>query len=403
VSPISLLIDARTASQNPFTGELSRFLAVWGAFEAQLLGKSIHAGLKYQLATDFGPLAVEVLSPSAPDIIVDKSTEFRVVSVVEERAVLPSYQCAACRREGSCAYGPFICQKCQEKSLDCRVCDLHCTMLPGSLSSSCPDHIPHCEACGAVASRWCPGPRCKSSHSWCEAHSFAHPSDRTVRYCQGCYAELFPACGTLNCHMTGYNTCSRVDASGRMCGEKCCARHTWRWQVFGPQAIGLPLCHVHSGKAAASAQEAVARVLQSCAVLGWRAPSLPSLVHAAIKATGIPQDANSILGACLAIGMTTPPSIKQVVQTVVGKAEPQWRKQLGERQEAQSEKTRAVVLWLRSNGHDQAAQALSSRNWSPPRDDRPGTLYVFCDARLFPRLIRDQASATLGFDIRIAG
>jgi hypothetical protein len=398
-APVSLLVDTRSATRDPFASDLRDFLKEWNDLEPILVGKSLRNGFRFKVQTKgLGDLFIEILSPIG-ETVIDSSTEFRIVTVIEERKVLPAYQCSSCMAQGEKTYGPFICAYCQGGRN--RVCDDHGVLLPGSLTATCPTHRRQCEECGLSADVWCPGPRCRSNRSWCSAHSKAHQSDQNTHYCGPCYDELFPTCAMVQCRGTGYNTCSFVDSSGQACRARCCPRHTWRWQVFGPQRIGLALCAQHSSRRSSTAQETVQRILLSCALLRCKPPSLPGLVHASVKATGQSQDPDTILKLCLAVGSAAPASMRKDVGDMVATATPPWRKQLSTRQEAQAEKTAAVVAWLRTHGDSRAAEGLAVRNWSPPRDDRPGTLYVFCDARYFSRQARDQAAAALGFEIRI--
>jgi hypothetical protein len=130
------------------------------------------------------------------------------------------------------------------------------------------------------------------------------------------------------------------------------------------------------------------------------APTIPSLRHAVVKATGQQPGLREV--SDLAVRQPdSAPALRRQLADLVARHRSRWEKQVidgetGERQAADS-----LVGWLRRTGRDQVVQALSVRNWVRPRDGRNGVLWVFCDPQVLPRRVRDEAAAALGFDIRV--
>lgn len=400
---ISLAVDARNLTADLFPdGDIRQFLRHWADLEQLLRGKVVQAGTPFAVRTDDGVLQMEVIYPLTP-VTVDERTEFGIVAVRERSSIRNVYQCATCRREGKRTYGPFICkQRYQDRTFcDQRVCDEHTVVLPGSLTARCPRHEPVCQDCGSPGAVWCPGPRCDSHKAWCRRHSATHTSEPTMSYCLPCLAALFPPCGVSNCDKVGSISCDHITHDGRPCDARRCPRHAKRWQVFGPHAEGLGRCEVHERLRGLPAQELIYQVLGACAVRHMRAPSLPSLRHMLMKLTEQNRDMDNVLALATARPGFAAASVQRQIAALVDRNEPGWVKVAAAAAASLEERTAQLKDWLNRQGNYQAASYLAGKHWVRPRDGRPGTLFVACDARLLPRPWRDAASAALGFDVRL--
>jgi hypothetical protein len=399
VTAISLTVDARQVKSDVFPdGDIRQFLDQWRDLEQMLRGKVLHAGVSFPVHVTDGELRMEVVYPIAP-VRVDEHTEFGIVAVREKPSVRSVYQCATCRREGQRTYGPFICQQCPQQ--DRRVCDRHAVVLAGSLTTRCPQHQPDCRGCGATAAVWCPGPRCGSRVGWCRSHSASHSSEPATSYCLPCLAQLFPPCGVGQCDKVGSINCDHVLRDGRVCDARRCPRHARRWQVFGPHAEGLGRCEDHAHLRGQPAEELIYQVLGACAVRQLREPSLAGLRHMLMKLTERNRDMRHVFDLTTMSPAAAPPTLQRQLGDLVARRKKRWWEEVIAAEESLEQRTAQLKDWLNRQGNCQAASYLEGKHWARPRNERPGTLYVTCDARLLPRPWRDAASAALGFDVRL--
>jgi hypothetical protein len=96
-----------------------------------------------------------------------------------------------------------------------------------------------------------------------------------------------------------------------------------------------------------------------------------------------------------------PPTLQRQLGDLVARRKKRWWEEVIAAEESLEQRTAQLKDWLNRQGNCQAASYLEGKHWARPRNERPGTLYVTCDARLLPRPWRDAASAALGFDVRL--
>ena len=120
-----------------------------------------------------------------------------------------------------------------------------------------------------------------------------------------------------------------------------------------------------------------------------------------MKLTERNRSMHEVLGLALAVPASVPPTAQRSVSDLVARNKSRWEREAGLAEESVEERTAQLKDWLNRQGNFQAAADLMGKHWVRPRDGRPGTLFVACDARMLPRPWRDAASATLGFDVRL--
>ncbi len=394
---VALFVDSREIPGGLFGGtDLEGLVRGWRQVEAGLQDGVLSPGTVLPVPLGTGRIEVTVLSPPEP-VTFGPDTDFGIVSVFEPRRVHDAHRCATCSGDGRVTYAPFACAECPTGAD--RVCEEHARLLPGGMAATCPAHRPDCTACGAPPAARCPGPRCMSGKAWCARHLQAHPSDPETGYCADCRDELFPACGnSTDCPGIGSVPCDHVDAAGKACGARRCPRHAWRWQVFGPQAVGLGRCEAHASTQAERADEVLYQILGACALKEVWPPTAPSLRHAVIKSTGQQVALRDVVDLALRQGSRAP-ALRRQLARLVGRSRPSWERQVTEVEVGEQRATEALVDWLTGIGRSEAAGALTVRNWVRPRDDRSGALWVYCDRQLLPFTVRKQAAEALGFDV----
>lgn len=267
---VELIIDVRDIRTPP--ADRDGFAALWNLIEPALNGRDLRAKQVHELVGPDGTLRLEVARIAAGTGLVTPGTRFAVVAVRERSSL--RYRCKECADAGRPEYGPFICSDSSEGQH--RVCDLHVSILDGSLTPTCGAHRPGCRACGSPATFWCGGRSCHRTVAWCQGHRRQHPQDPDIAYCPDCYATQFPPCEATGCPAIGTVTCEHVSRTMEPCGRRMCTRHARRWQVFGGERLGLGRCAAHSRLSGLAAQEIVFQIVVGAGIRK-RPEQLPSL------------------------------------------------------------------------------------------------------------------------------
>jgi hypothetical protein len=158
---------------------------------------------------------------------------------------------------------------------------------------------------------------------------------------------------------------------------------------------------VHADLSGLQPQELIYELLGACAVRSLRAPSVAGLRHMLMKVTGRTRDMREVYTLAMGVPASAPATLQRPMSELVSRHQERWCEEVERGVGAAEQATARLKDWLNRQGNYQAATYLTGKNWVRPRDTRPGTLYVVCDARLLPRPWRDAASAALGFDVRL--
>ena len=397
MTQIALSVDSRGVPGGLFGGaDLEAFVAAWREVEARLRDRQLSPGTVLPVTLEKGRLDFTVLSPLEPATI-GPDTEFGIVSVLEQRRVHEQHRCATCAGDGRLTYAPFTCAECPQGSA--QVCDEHARLLPGGMAATCPAHEPACAECSSPATARCPGPNCRSRSAWCSTHLRTHESDPATGYCAACLDRLFPACGvSSSCPGVGSVSCDHVDDGGRRCGSRRCPRHAWRWQVFGPQRLGLGRCEAHASTRTDSAADVLYQILAACLLTKAFPPSAASLRHAVIKSTGQQIALRDVIELALQQSETAP-ALRQELHGLTKRSRGRWRDQASAREAEEKKATEALSAWLTDAGHGEVAATLSVRNFAPAVEGRNAILFVWGGPSHLSRRVREQAAAALGFDV----
>jgi hypothetical protein len=275
--------------------------------------------------------------------VVESGTRFGIVGVREPPQLL--YACRQCAAEEVRAYGPFICAHSAGADSSDRVCDRHVVILDGALTANCEDHHPPCAGCGEPATFRCAGPQCNHREAWCDAHRRRHPMDTDLDFCPPCFDLRFPDCAAPGCTDVATVRCEIVDrAALQACGRPMCTRHARRWQVFGPERLGLGRCPRHPAITELTADDVLVQIVVGAASRK-RQPELPRL-------TGLAHNLRKSGHRELALDYPRiHAQLHRVVERLVGRkdvtaamaaADPRWRKQLVELAEAAEQGRRHV-------------------------------------------------------------
>lgn len=396
---VTLSVDLREADDRFLPrGDVLRLVNLWQDFEQSLYGHSLSAGQTVNLeplaadGTSLGRVAVTVEHPAR--VSVTSETQFEIVSVIERPRVIPVYQCRSCRQDDHTVYGPFACRYCPRD--DARVCDNHVRLLPGSLEGTCPEHAPRCE-CGAFATAYCVGPRCRSGRAWCDAH--ARRRDESS-YCTQCYDTKFPSCIEPGCRAVGSLACQHLDAVGRPCGRIVCPRHATTWQVFGPERPGLARCTVHAAVMAQTPMEMVYQILGNASPRDrGRVPRIAGFRYILAKPGRInPTEAEAL--RIVLDAARTAPALRSGIQELVDAHLPRWEKEINEGAASVAAAVSRLTAWMQINGAGSAVASLVGVKWLPARAGKPDTLLIRVDRRYFNFATRQRAEAGLGFSIQ---
>ncbi|MET8543983.1 hypothetical protein ABZW03_25530 [Kitasatospora sp. NPDC004799] len=273
--PVPVLLDLRDYRDLPGTAD--GLVELWARLEPSVLTLDPRLGARVVL--DFGPAGragVWFLDPLGAPAPLTAATPFEIRGVLEPPQI--RYACDTCRATGTETYAPFSCPGCGEGSRPGRVCDAHVRFLDGSLRASCPLHVPQCR-CAKPARAWCGGPRCRGTRAWCADHLVRHPNDPSLAYCQDCYGERFPTCEQPGCPATALVRCEHRTleglGTGESCGNRMCAEHSTRWQIYGPHSRGLALCRQHHGELRSAAPEALVGLVLAGTAARARHPVRP--------------------------------------------------------------------------------------------------------------------------------
>ncbi|MGV9334042.1 KH domain-containing protein [Nocardia sp. NPDC003726] len=241
--PVNVVLDIRQTS-NPPT-DLAGLRALWTQIEQQLAGASLRGTEKIVVPLrDNRTCVLWVQDRLCAPARVDADTTFSIRGVLEPAMV--RHKCTTCAASGRVTYAPFLCAGCDQGDRQGRVCDEHAVVLEGRMTATCARHRPSC-ACGAAATFRCNGDNCRGRNAFCDRHRVAHPGAADLSYCPDCYRKEFPECAGPGCTSTGSIACEFVtDGRTRTCGNAACAKHAYRWQIFGPHKRGLGLCPEHA-------------------------------------------------------------------------------------------------------------------------------------------------------------
>ena len=238
---VELILDLRELRTGPNSKE--EFGELWEKLEAALYGRDLRSKAVHELQGPMGTLRIEVARIAAGTGLVTRQTRFAVVAVREPAKLV--YRCAECATASIAEYGPFRCPD-GLPGQEHRACNKHVVILDGSLAPRCGTHYPRCATCGSRATFWCAGRSCNRKVAWCDHHRRSRPQDQDVSYCPDCYARRFPSCEDPSCRNIGTIACEHVSYALDPCGRRMCTLHARRWQVYGPERMGLGRCSQHA-------------------------------------------------------------------------------------------------------------------------------------------------------------
>lgn len=277
VSPdVELILDLRELRTQPESRE--DFGKLWRSLEPALYGRDLRAKAVHELEGPNGILRFEVARIAGGTGLTTRQTRFAVVAVREPSKLV--YRCTECADAGRKAYGPFPCPD-GPPGQEHRACDKHVIILDGSLAPRCRAHHPRCADCGSLATFWCAGKSCSRKVAWCDRHRRSRPQDQDVSYCPGCHALQFPPCEAPGCAAIGTIACENVSAALEPCGRRMCTRHARRWQVYGPERMGLGRCSQHARLRGVPFQELMFQIVAGTSNRRRpeRMPSLRAFAH----------------------------------------------------------------------------------------------------------------------------
>jgi hypothetical protein len=291
-----LALDLRKAEWAPLSPDDYR----------EFWGRNVHQLVNFELSLhqvvplrdrQVGEFTLQVTQLPKSFEHVTPSTPFAIHSVLERRQV--NFACRCCEKNDVQRHAPLACATCAESSggaapvapsegASPRVCEAHAVILEGALRAFCPAHAPRCE-CGATAAGFCFGPACKehSGVAFCEPHLRPHPNVPSVYFCIACYEALFPPCLSAGCPSVATIRCSHWLDTQTACGKSFCAEHALRWQVYGPEGVGLARCEEH-GDLRTLTNEGLIFQLAASALVEQRnrLPSLQTVTHILMRPRG---------------------------------------------------------------------------------------------------------------------
>ncbi|GIE76715.1 hypothetical protein Aph02nite_26650 [Actinoplanes philippinensis] len=374
--------------------------ALWDQVERALDGTDLRRRPENRVTLARGVVAVRLARAEAAAVI-RRDTAVRVVNVLEKPRL--RHPCRACVTPGRESEGVFRCPGCDDGG---RLCAGHAQVLDGALIGTCRRHRPACAECGATATYRCTGPGCRGRSAHCDRHRRSRAGATGWAYCPGCHGTLFPDCAIAKCGNVGSAGCEFTDDRLRGCGQRLCPEHLRRWQVYGPERLGLALCARHeTALGTVPAAELIRRIVGGT----WarhqsdrRADPLPSLrafgyTLRNFKHFTQANDPHWIRKTLTASGDAFGPAAAKVRDFVrlrdTGTARP-WQREIeeldGDRGSGEKLLDQARAVLRAQGGRDGARMAgeLSLGGYIAPRriggEDRPGQLYV-----LVPRARRD--------------
>jgi hypothetical protein len=370
---VELVLDVRELRQPP--QDRDGFLALWARIEPALRGRDLRASRTCVLdAGADGRLRLEVERIAGGAGTVTAGTRFSVVAVREKPRL--RHRCRECADQGIEQYGPFPCSV--SDGGEHRVCDLHVTILDGSLTPTCGLHRPPCRDCERPATFRCAGRGCHRQIAWCDRHRRAHPHERDISYCPSCYLLEFPQCEAPACAAVGTAGCEHTSRAFRTCPQRMCARHAWRWQVFGGERLGLARCSAHADVTRDPPEELIFQIVAGASARRHRA-RLPSLYGFAytLRRAGHPSLALDYQGVMsmltrLPAGLGDTGAAQAAARSI-REMEPEWAGQIAEIEAAAVEGERLVTQLrqlirseVRNHGQELAAE-ISLAEYRPPR------------------------------------
>jgi len=270
---VELILDVRELRDPP--QDRDGFLTLWARVERALQGRDLRtmptcvvdAGAAGKIRLE----AARIASGSGP---VTAETRFSVVAVREKARL--RHRCKECAALGIERYGPFPCSVFGGDAH--RACDQHVRILDGSLTPTCGAHRPRCRDryCDQLATFRCAGRICRREAAWCDQHRRSRHHEPDFAYCPSCYAREFPPCEKPGCTAIGTVACEHLSSAFRACRRRMCARHAWRWQVFGGERLGLGRCSAHRNVTRLAPQDLIFQIVAGSAARR-RHERLPSL------------------------------------------------------------------------------------------------------------------------------
>jgi hypothetical protein len=270
---VELILDVRELDDPPH--DRDGFLTLWARVERALRGQDLRAmpACVIDAGTE-GKIRLEAVRVAVGAGPVSAATRFSVVAV-RENALL-RHRCKECATQGVERYGSFPCSVSAGGAH--RACDQHVKILDGSLTPTCGAHRPRCHdrGCGQLATFRCAGRVCRRETAWCDQHRRSRPHEPDFAYCPSCYAREFPPCQRPGCTAIGTLACEHLSSVFTACGRRMCARHAWRWQVFGGERLGLGRCSTHRNVTRLASQDLIFQIVAGSAARRRR-ERLPSL------------------------------------------------------------------------------------------------------------------------------
>lgn len=236
--------------------EQADWLRLWADIERALSGTDLRKRPAHQLRLPGGVLQLNAVRvrPSGAGVMQPRLT-CRIVNVLEAPAV--RRPCAACSKKAS--EGVFRCAPCGPKA---GYCSEHAHFLDGDLAATCATHRPRCADCGKAATFHCAGEQCRGRRAFCHAHRRAHAQAPGWAYCPSCLQAGSPQCSVSRCPSPGFAACEFTDDRLHGCGSRLCTGHLRRWQIYGPDRVGLALCSRHEqALRGASPEDLVRRIV----------------------------------------------------------------------------------------------------------------------------------------------
>ncbi|MEU8657508.1 hypothetical protein [Actinoplanes philippinensis] len=374
--------------------------ALWDQVERALDGTDLRRRPENRVTLARGVVAVRLARAEAAAVI-RRDTAVRVVNVLEKPRL--RHPCRACATPGRESEGVFRCPGCDDGGW---LCAGHAQVLDGALIGTCRRHRPACAECGTTATTRCPGPGCRGRSAHCDKHRRSRAGGTGWAYCPGCHGTLLPDCAIAKCGNVGSAGCEFTDDRLRGCGQRLCPEHLRRWQVYGPERLGLALCARHeTALSTVPAAELIRRIVGGTWVRHQsdrRADPLPSLrafgyTLRNFKHFTQANDPHWIRRTLTASGDAFGPAAAKVREFVrlrdTGTARP-WQREIeeldGDRGSGEKLLDQARAVLRAQGGRDGARMAGELRlgGYIAPRriggEDRPGQLYV-----LVPRGRRD--------------
>ena len=340
---VELILDVRNLRTPP--QDRNGFLALWARVERALRGRDLRGSPACVVdAGAEGKLRLEVTRIASDAGTVSAQTRFSVVAVREEPQL--RHRCRECADQSIERYGPFRCSV--REGGEHRVCDLHVSILDGSLMPTCGAHRPRCRDCEQPATFRCAGRACRHQTAWCDQHRRSRPHESDVDYCPSCHTREFPRCEKPGCTGTGTVACEYLSRAFQACGQPVCALHAWRWQVFGGERLGLGRCSAHADVTRLPPAELIFQIVAGAAARRRRErlPSLYGFAHT-FRRAGQPNlalDYKRVMGMLTRLAADLDRTVTGLAAAdLIRKTWPTWERQLKDIEAAAAEGERLVT------------------------------------------------------------